>query len=181
MGQGRLIVSDLILVEQNAGQSVLSRLEPAVAALAAARDASDAKTVVDMARAAEVYARRQRLGKEAIMYAIGIQVDALTVMGGFLKGPKNKGARGIGTSAVPKGDHTPPTLAELGITKKESTTCQTLYRLSQTDRPPPQGTRLHCGCPQESLRWRQEGARRHRRGTSAETRRGEEPAYGVLC
>lgn len=36
-----------------------------------------------------------------------------------------KGAMGIGTSAVTSSDRTPPTLAELGLTKRESTEAQT--------------------------------------------------------
>jgi len=37
---------------------------------------------------------------------------------------KNSGAKGIGTSAVPKENHTPPTLKDLGIDKKTSMVAQ---------------------------------------------------------
>ena len=40
--------------------------------------------------------------------------------------PKNKGAMGIGTSAVPKENHT-PTLADMGINKKLSARSQKDY------------------------------------------------------
>jgi len=42
---------------------------------------------------------------------------------------RNKGAAGIGKSAVPKQDGTPITLSELGITKKESSNAQFLAEL----------------------------------------------------
>jgi hypothetical protein len=42
-------------------------------------------------------------------------------MGEFLKAmPKNRGAAGIGTSALINQERTPPTLASMGITKKQS-------------------------------------------------------------
>lgn len=64
---------------------IVSKLEPARQMLALARDASDAKQVADLARAAEVYARRQKLSEECIAYATAVKVDALTLMGEFLK------------------------------------------------------------------------------------------------
>ncbi len=50
---------------------------------------------------------------------------------------KNVGAKGIGTSAVPKENHTPPTLAELGVDKKTSMVAQqhALYRHRVNDCP----------------------------------------------
>jgi N6-adenosine-specific RNA methylase IME4 len=76
---------------------IVSRLSSALALLAQARNATDAKQVADLARAAEVYARRQKLSQEAIDFAVTIKVDALTLMGDFLKaGPKNTGTAGQG-------------------------------------------------------------------------------------
>jgi hypothetical protein len=76
---------------------IVSRLSGALALLAQAKDATDAKHVADLARAVEVYARRQELGDEAIAYATAIKVDAMTLMGEFLKAaPKNKGTAGEG-------------------------------------------------------------------------------------
>jgi hypothetical protein len=82
---------------------IVVKVDKARVLLAEARDANDAKKVADLARAAEVYAKRQKLSDEAIAYATAVKVDALTLMEEFLKdAPKNEGARGIGTSAVPK-------------------------------------------------------------------------------
>ncbi len=53
-----------------------------------------AKMVADMAKAAEVYARRQKLGEESIRYATAIMTDAMTLLGEFLKtGPKAPACR----------------------------------------------------------------------------------------
>jgi len=60
-----------------------------------------AKQVADIAHAAEVYARRQKLSEEAIEYAHAVKIDALTLMGEFLKGsPKNKGRAGSGRPKI---------------------------------------------------------------------------------
>ena len=42
--------------------------------------------------------------------------------------PRNEGAKGIGTSAVPKENHT-PTLAQLGLDKKTSSLAQKIASL----------------------------------------------------
>jgi 16S rRNA G966 N2-methylase RsmD len=53
--------------------------------------------------------------------------------GEFLKhGENNTGARGVGRSAVPKENRTPPTLAEAGIPKKQSMHAQTLATVKET-------------------------------------------------
>jgi hypothetical protein len=64
---------------------IVLELEPACRMLAEAADAGQAKRVADLARAAEVYARRQQLGEDAVRYATSIKVDALTLMGEFLE------------------------------------------------------------------------------------------------
>jgi hypothetical protein len=88
-----------------------------------------------MAHAAEVYARRQRLSDEIAEHAHAIKVDALTLMGEFLKSePKNKGAKGsiiTGAKRVPLKDNR-PRLRDAGISKKESSTAQTLATLKQS-------------------------------------------------
>lgn len=89
--------------------------------LAEAWDAGDAKRVADLARAAEVYAKRQKLSEEAVASATAVKVDALTLMGEFLKaGPKNKGAKGstfTGSKRGPVKDST-PTLRDIGSAKR---------------------------------------------------------------
>jgi hypothetical protein len=108
---------------------IVSRIDKARLLLAEASSAVDAKKVADVARAAEVYARRQKLSEEAIAYATAIKIDAMTLMGEFLQvAPKNKGANGsvvTGSKREPVKDPT-PTLKALGIGKRESADAQTL-------------------------------------------------------
>lgn len=113
---------------------IISRVDHARRLLAEACDAKDAKKVADMARAAEVYAKRQKLAEDVIAHATAIRVDAMTLMGEFLKaGEKNKGTAGQakgrdssgGSRMEPPEDDT-PTLAEIGISKKESSVSQRL-------------------------------------------------------
>ena len=56
---------------------ILNRLGDARTLLAQAKDAISAKQVVDLAHAAEIYAKRQKLSQESIDYAHEIQIDAL--------------------------------------------------------------------------------------------------------
>lgn len=112
---------------------IIIKVDKARQLLAQAKDAPEAKQVADLARAAEVYARRQKLSEEAIQYAHAVKIDAMTLMGEFLKRrPKNDGARGVGKSGVPPEN---PTLNEVGIGKKESADSQALADL-KTDDPP---------------------------------------------
>lgn len=108
---------------------VAPRLATACRMLAEARDAGDAKKVADLANAARVYAVRQKLGREAVAAATAVMVDAMTLMGEFLKAAeKNTGAKGskvTGSKREPVKDDT-PTLAECGISKKESMHAQRL-------------------------------------------------------
>lgn len=64
--------------------NALIKLENATRMLAEIRDARDAKKLMDMATAAEVYARKARLGEEAETYARSIKIDAQTVLGQFI-------------------------------------------------------------------------------------------------
>lgn len=106
---------------------VIARLEPTIRALREAATPQALKAVIDVAAAAEVYARRQRLGDEAIQYATCIRVDALSRLGVMLQAaPKNQGARGVGVSGVPPQN---PTLTDLGIDKKTSAIAQQLADL----------------------------------------------------
>ncbi len=52
--------------------------------LAEVRDAKDAKHLMDLADAAELYARKAKLGQDAEDYARGIKIDAKTLLGQFL-------------------------------------------------------------------------------------------------
>jgi len=114
---------------------IVMKLEPAVRMLAECSSPEQAKRVADLAHAAEVYARRQQLGEQAVAYATGIKVDATTMLGEFLKeAPKATGAKGVGPIAVPdEYRNGAPTLADIGISKKESANAQTLADIKEED------------------------------------------------
>ncbi|HJZ55891.1 MAG TPA: hypothetical protein VKE74_13060 [Gemmataceae bacterium] len=116
---------------------IVARVEQARALLAEARDATDAKKVADLARAAEVYMKRQKLSEEVIASATAVKVDVMTLMGEMLKATeKNTGAAGRGEKGAKRGSLVEPpietpTLADLGISKKESSDAQTLATLKE--------------------------------------------------
>lgn len=111
---------------------VLAKLDRARLALSEAKTMQDAKHIVDVAAAAEIYAKRQRLGEEAIGYAHAIKIEALRRLGEMLKETdRNQGAKGsvvTGTGRVPVKDET-PTLSDLGLDKKTSSIAQKLADL----------------------------------------------------
>lgn len=111
---------------------VLQKLDTARAALAEAKTIQETKKILDVAAAAEILAKRQKLGVEAITYATAIKVEALAQLGRMLKEmPKNHGANGTivtGTRRVPVTDDT-PTLTELGLDKKTSKLAQDVAAL----------------------------------------------------
>jgi hypothetical protein len=102
---------------------VVVKVDRARQLLAEAKDVGDAKRVADVVRAAEVYAKRQKLSREVISYATAVKVDAMTLMGEFIRsapkrGPqhsKGGGSKGSKRELLPAA---PPTLADLGIDKK---------------------------------------------------------------
>jgi hypothetical protein len=122
--------SNIAVIEAD---QVIVSMRRAHLALAEAQTIQQTKKIMDVAAAAEIYARRQKLGDEAMDVAASIKVEALRKLGEMLRAaPKNQGAKG---SAVPnrnratKADET-PTLEELGLTKKESAVAQKLADLS---------------------------------------------------
>lgn len=106
---------------------VLMKLDTARFALSEAKTIQETKVILDVAAAAEILAKRQQLGEEAINYATSIKVEALAQLGRMLKEiPKNAGARGIGKSGVPVQN---PTLADMGLDKKTSKLAQDIASL----------------------------------------------------
>ena len=77
-------------------QRAMAVLGDATRMLAEVRDAPSAKNLMDMASAAELYARKAKLGEEAIRYASGIKLDAERRLGEYLK-PQPK-ASGLGVA-----------------------------------------------------------------------------------
>lgn len=115
---------------------VLQRLNTARDALAEAKTIQETKRIVDIAAAAEILAKRQKLGEEAIQYATSIKVEALAQLGRMLKEtPKNRGTRLIGGSEKYSGGSKVeppddlPTLAEMGLDKKTSKLAQDIASL----------------------------------------------------
>jgi hypothetical protein len=121
---------------RNGTDLIVAKLAPACRTLAEASNATQAKRVADLARAAEVYAQQQKLGEEAARYAHAVKIDAMTLMGEFLKvAPKNEGTRtkggGTGAGGSMKEPPATPTLADLRIDKKSSATAQALATLQE--------------------------------------------------
>jgi N6-adenosine-specific RNA methylase IME4 len=117
---------------------ILAKVDKARQLLAQAANAREAKKVMDLAEAAKIFAKRQKLGQESIDYAHAIVIDAQTCMGEFLRRQeKNKGAKGNpggrGNKNVrsPNGSAQPPTLKELGVSFKESSNAQFLAGLAK--------------------------------------------------
>ena len=116
--------------------SVVVSLQRASTALAEAKTIQQTKQIIDVATAAEIYAKRQELGEEAIGIAHSIKLEALRKLGEILKDtPKNEGAKGLiggGTRGSKKEPRVNDALilAQLGLDKKTSSIAQKLANLS---------------------------------------------------
>ena len=103
--------------------------------LAEATTIQKTKELKDLALTAADFAKRKNMGDEAIKYCMSYAAEAERKMGEILKETeRNKGAAGGGVKEKPRGifselRDTTPTLAELGISKKESSTAQFLADL----------------------------------------------------
>ena len=107
---------------------VIARLDSARVALAEARTIQDTKKILDIAAAAEIYAKRQQLSEENIAIATALKVEAYRQLGEMLEQtPRNPGTLSRGSCWEPR-DET-PTLADLGISKKQSHIAQKLAKL----------------------------------------------------
>ena len=123
---------------------MLAKLEQARLLVDQCKTASEAKEVIDLAVAAKVYASRQRVSKDIINSATALEIDARTRLGEILENaPKNIGTAGrlIGPGRGKKNGGKileppflqPPTLEELGLTKRESSDAQFLAKLKRED------------------------------------------------
>ncbi len=108
--------------------TVIVRLEAARAALAEAKTIQQSKAIADVAAAAEIYARRQKLGEEAVDFAHSVKIEALRLLGEILKDTPKAKARFDGTSKEPSRNGA-DTLADLGVDKKTSAMAQKLAAL----------------------------------------------------
>jgi N6-adenosine-specific RNA methylase IME4 len=118
--------------------TIVSKLHQARTALAEAKTLSETKEILDVAAAAELYAKRQQLGEEAEQYAYSVKMAAKIKLGEILvKTPKNEGTRGqlIGRGVIGSDFVEPPistpTLGDLGIDKKLSSQAQKLAKLDE--------------------------------------------------
>ena len=118
----------------------LLKLEHANRMLAEVKDAYSAKTLMAKASAVKHYAQKKKLGATAINYAHAVKIDAEVLLGQYLKiEPKAMGSRGQlagrnssgGTHKEPPEQTATPTLADLGLTKKESVEAQLLADLAK--------------------------------------------------
>lgn len=128
-------MSQVAVIETDA---VVASMNRARMALSEAKTIQQTKLIVDTAAAAEIYARRQKLGEEASNLATSIKIEALRKLGGMLEQtPRASGVKKAGTVLggskveLPKNDA--PTLAELGLTKKESALAKKLNTLPEED------------------------------------------------
>jgi hypothetical protein len=110
----------------------LSVMTKASQLLAEANTIQKAKELKDLALTAQDWARHKGLGEQAIQHCRQYALEAERKMGEMLRAtPRATGAKGIGKSAVTTGNCTPPTLDEIGITKRESVKAQRLAVLPQ--------------------------------------------------
>jgi N6-adenosine-specific RNA methylase IME4 len=110
-------------------QGALVKLGDATRLLAEVHDATSAKQVMDVAAAAEIYARKQKLGEDAVRYATGIKLEAERKLGQYLRSTERAPAgrpKKIGSAPELISAPTPPTLADLGIPKKLASEAQRL-------------------------------------------------------
>jgi N6-adenosine-specific RNA methylase IME4 len=112
---------------------VVAKLGNASQLLAEAKTIQETKRIVDIATSAEVFARRQKLGEEAIAYATSIKIEALRQLGDMLKDTPRAAARfDDGNKKVPSLNDN-PTLADLGLDKKISSLAQQVAELSDDE------------------------------------------------
>ena len=128
------MANDLIVADP-----ILADVEVARQALARCSTIPQAKQIADVASAAEIYARRNHASKETISHITAVRVDALTLLGGFLRGTElSAGARGSagpgrekrGCAVQPRFSP-PPTLASYGLDKFDSFFAQGLLLLHE--------------------------------------------------
>ena len=116
----KTIKADLMVVQ----------LDRARTALAEAKTIGETKKVMDMAHAAQIYARRQQLGEEAMAYALAIKIEALRKLGEMLAStPKAK--PGTKPKFAPPAGANSPTLYELGISDNTSSIAQKLAAMPE--------------------------------------------------
>jgi len=117
----------------------ITLLNNATKMLAEVQTIDDAKNLMDLAALAKLYAKKHKLGNEAVNYAHGIQFEAEIKLGEILtQTEKNKGVELNGKdknnlSAIIH-DDSRPTLSELGISLNLSSESQALALLPEEEK-----------------------------------------------
>ena len=112
-------------------ENSLTLMSQASRMLAEATTIQAAKELKDLALTAADWARRKGMGEEAVQHAKGYAFDAERKMGEMLKATERHPP---GPEKIDRLQHVtdpPPTLADLGITKRESSEAQTLADLPE--------------------------------------------------
>lgn len=111
--------------------SVIANLVKARTALAEAKTIQETKKIVDVAAAAELFAKRQQLSQENIDFAHSIKIEALEQLGRMLRdSPRASGGQPYQATGSSLELVEPiPTLADIGIDKKTSMVAQQLASL----------------------------------------------------
>lgn len=111
--------------------TALVNYETAHRALEVCHRFDEVKDIRDKAEAMAAYARQAK-DTQMIQWVTEIKVRAERRCGELLRdSPKNKGAAGVGPIAVASSDRNTPTLAEIGITKDESSRYQRLAAMPE--------------------------------------------------
>ena len=114
-------------------RSAIEPYEAAKQALAKVQEIDEAKDFRDRAEALEIYARRAK-DDELVKRATAIRLYAERRAGELLRAmDKNRGAQGIGKVPSSPNEHTPPKLADIGITHDESSLWQRLATVPEPD------------------------------------------------
>jgi len=78
-----------------------------------------------------VYARRQKLGAEAVEYATAIKVEALRQLGVMLKETERATGGDAQRTRFNKSTESPPTYADIGLDKKTAALAQRIADLPE--------------------------------------------------
>lgn len=108
---------------------VIVRLDAAKNALVEARSIQDKKKLIDVGEALEIFAKRQNASEEVQAEAHAFHVEAIRLLGEALaREPKATGGDAQRTR-FQKSTESPPTLADMGISKKLSAQAQKVAAL----------------------------------------------------
>ena len=109
--------------------NALIKIEQANRLLAECKTIQEAKQIIDVAKAAEIYAKRAKLSQDTIKKATDLKLTAERLLGQMLQNTER--AKGAAEKRCTPEEHRQPTLKELNITRKESSQAQMLADLPE--------------------------------------------------